>query len=56
MNIFDEKFFLRYEKKNLIEFIESRSHLKIADYLSSEDKIAIDRDLRYGNTGWLIRV
>ena len=55
MNIFDESFFLRFEKKNLIEFIDARSHLKISDYLSSEDKIAIDRDLKYGNTGGFIK-
>ena len=54
MNIFDEKFFLRFEQKNLIAFIDSRSHLKIADYLTSEDQIAIDRDLKYGNTGRFI--
>ena len=51
MNIFDEKFFLRFEQKNLIQFIDSRSLIKVDDYLSTEDKIAIGRDLKYGNTG-----
>ena len=54
MYLFDGKFFLRFEQKNLIQFIDSRSVVKVNDYLSTEDKAAINRDLKYGNTGWQI--